>query len=423
MAVNIDALFQHLMEDPDIVPPEGEDKKDIALAMARQRAKQSNNNTKALSMASEDRSISKLLAFLLKADEDDVDPKEFTMHMRNFDKHKKVLEDGKQFPDTTKGRKEQKEFEDSKAYLAQEDKLPKIVDLHDDAMERLVGERAGEQPEGEEDDTATPTETPTTELEREGSVTRADRLQAEKQVVERERRAAMTPKEREADMAKKVVEALAAEEAEAKGATPHHSLTSAVEALSNAPPDVQLDHYGNDPDSPFHESRFGNDPKAYHNIHEKYRKEDLEEAFDHHVKPQSEGGAGKSPHSINFSGKPGTNLVESEVHNMMETFFESQGRQAAPTPAKIVSPTGALLEGGAATDLREGYGETTTEAQKWFDDNVPTPKSVGTQGVTEWDQYVKNNLEGASEEKTNDHLHTWLKGRGKSRSAPPKPTP
>ena len=105
MSVNIDALFQHLMEDPDIIPPEGEDKEDIAMAMARQRAKQSNNNTKALSMASADRSVSKLLYFL-KADDDDaesasgteelkpeIDTAEFGMHERNFRKHQgKVLE-------------------------------------------------------------------------------------------------------------------------------------------------------------------------------------------------------------------------------------------------------------------------------------------------------------------------------------------
>ena len=69
------------------------------MAMARQRAKQSNNNTKALSMASADRSVSKLLYFL-KADDDDaesasgteelkpeIDTAEFGMHERNFRKH------------------------------------------------------------------------------------------------------------------------------------------------------------------------------------------------------------------------------------------------------------------------------------------------------------------------------------------------
>jgi len=35
MSVNIDALFQHLMKDPDIIPPEGEDKEAIAMAMAK----------------------------------------------------------------------------------------------------------------------------------------------------------------------------------------------------------------------------------------------------------------------------------------------------------------------------------------------------------------------------------------------------
>ena len=82
MSVNIDALFQHLMEDPDIIPPEGEDKEDIAMAMATQRAKQSNNNTKALNMAGEDRTISKLLAFL-KAEGDTEEDKQYIIDYRN----------------------------------------------------------------------------------------------------------------------------------------------------------------------------------------------------------------------------------------------------------------------------------------------------------------------------------------------------
>ena len=102
MAVNIEALFQHLMKDPDIIPPEGESKKDIAIALATQRAKQASNNEKALNMAVEDRSVSKLLLFL-KADDDDdaeaasgsarevkpeIDRAEFNMHVANFDRLK-----------------------------------------------------------------------------------------------------------------------------------------------------------------------------------------------------------------------------------------------------------------------------------------------------------------------------------------------
>ena len=94
MSINIDALFQHLMEDPDIIPPEGEEKEDIAMAMATQRAKQSNNNIKALNMAKEDRSISKLLAFL-KAEGDTPEDKQFIedyrKHERNFGLHEKKI--------------------------------------------------------------------------------------------------------------------------------------------------------------------------------------------------------------------------------------------------------------------------------------------------------------------------------------------
>jgi len=107
MSVNIDALFQHLMKDPDIIPPEGEDKEAIAMAMAIQRAKQSNNNTKALSMATANRSVSKLLYFL-KAEDDDaesasgaeelkpeINPAEFAKHVANFDKHNERVSDAK----------------------------------------------------------------------------------------------------------------------------------------------------------------------------------------------------------------------------------------------------------------------------------------------------------------------------------------
>lgn len=68
MSINIEALFQHLMEDPDIIPPDGENKEDIAMAMATQREKQSNNNIKALNMAVDYSSVEKLLAFT-KAEE------------------------------------------------------------------------------------------------------------------------------------------------------------------------------------------------------------------------------------------------------------------------------------------------------------------------------------------------------------------
>ena len=69
MAVNIEALVQHLMEDPDIIPPDGQSKEDIARAMATQRAKQSSNNEKALNMVKADSSINKLLTFLNADDE------------------------------------------------------------------------------------------------------------------------------------------------------------------------------------------------------------------------------------------------------------------------------------------------------------------------------------------------------------------
>ena len=66
-SVNVDALFQHLMEDPDIIAPEGQRKEDIALAMAEQRARQSRNNEKALNMVKMDTNVDLLVDFLSKA--------------------------------------------------------------------------------------------------------------------------------------------------------------------------------------------------------------------------------------------------------------------------------------------------------------------------------------------------------------------
>ena len=66
-SVNVDALFQHLMEDPDIIAPEGQRKEDIALAMAEQRARQSRNNEKALNMVKMDSNVDLLIDFLSKA--------------------------------------------------------------------------------------------------------------------------------------------------------------------------------------------------------------------------------------------------------------------------------------------------------------------------------------------------------------------
>ena len=408
MSINIDALFQHLMKDPDIIPPEGEDKEDIAMAMATQRVKQSNNNTKALNMAKEDRSISKLLYFLKAEDDEEIDARAFTQHMRNFDKHKKVLEDGKDFPNTTKGRRDRKEFEDAKEYLAQEDKLPKIVDLHDDAMQRLVdAEDTSEAVDAEAEAPKAAPETPA----------RAQRVGVTPDEEERaagEARRQMSPEERKADRERRLEEQ--AEIDASADAAPHHSLTSAVDAISAAEPDVELDQYGNDPDSPFHVSRFGDDPKAYHNIHDAYSREDLEEAFDHHAKPKNEGGAGKSPHSLNFGGRKGGSIVESEVHSMMDNFYEAQGRQEAPSAP---APTSAK-EDDRGEAAKQMVAIEDSPASNWYEANVPG----GKEGGKAWDDYFNdNNLMDADEHKINEHLHSFLKGRGLKPTTPPKPTP
>ena len=157
MSINIDALFQHLMEDPDIVPPEGEEKEDIAMAMATQRARQSNNNIKALNMAKEDSTISKLLAFL-KADGDKEFIDEFNKHQRNFELHgKKMLaaakkgieyewpkikagdiEGDERVGETSyKGKVEKKQWDDAYEFLTEH--YPGMIDEHEKKIAWATG--------------------------------------------------------------------------------------------------------------------------------------------------------------------------------------------------------------------------------------------------------------------------------------------
>jgi len=403
MSVNIDALFQHLMKDPDIIPPEGEDKEDIAMAMATQRAKQSNNNLKALNMATADRSVSKLLYFLKAEDDEDDSPltpaqmNAYAKHLDTINKLTEKLQGGGKL--TAKQQRDWDAAEKFSEDIATPADLPGIHDVineHEEAMVDVVGEGAGEQPGEEDDDTATPAETPaetpTKAPQREGEFEREARLEAEERVARLERRAAMSPEERKEELARRVEEEEAKAGAEAmKDLKAHHSLTSAVDALSDAAPNVELDHYGNDADSPFHQSRFGDDPKAYHNIHAKYSKEVLEEAFDHHAKPKNEGGAGQSPHSINFGGRKDGSIVESEVHSMMDNFFESQGKQEVPSdaPSTPEAEEGADRPGIAremTPEAKEAARKVRTKiedtpASNWFEANVPDKGA----DATAWD--------------------------------------
>ena len=70
MPVNVKPLFDKIMKDPDVIPAEGQEKKDLVMEMVLQRATQAANNEKALSMANFDNPVSKLLDFvtLQKAD-------------------------------------------------------------------------------------------------------------------------------------------------------------------------------------------------------------------------------------------------------------------------------------------------------------------------------------------------------------------
>ena len=64
MTINYKPLFDKIMNDPDVIPEEGTDKEDLALSLITQRAKQSENNNKALSMAKDDDAVSKFLDFI-----------------------------------------------------------------------------------------------------------------------------------------------------------------------------------------------------------------------------------------------------------------------------------------------------------------------------------------------------------------------
>ena len=78
MSVNIKLLFDKIMNDPDIIPPSGQKKEDVAIAIAQQRVKQSENNIKALNMAKSKSSISDFINFI-QLEKAPRKPKEFNI--------------------------------------------------------------------------------------------------------------------------------------------------------------------------------------------------------------------------------------------------------------------------------------------------------------------------------------------------------
>ena len=64
-SINVQELFEKFMQDPEYIG-----KEELALAEAKQRAIQSMNNHKALSMAKMDSSLDLLTAFLQKGEHD-----------------------------------------------------------------------------------------------------------------------------------------------------------------------------------------------------------------------------------------------------------------------------------------------------------------------------------------------------------------
>lgn len=64
MTTSVKLLFDKIMSDPDIVTPAGEDKSEVALAIAQQRVKQADNNRRALNMAKAYPNASALTKFL-----------------------------------------------------------------------------------------------------------------------------------------------------------------------------------------------------------------------------------------------------------------------------------------------------------------------------------------------------------------------
>ena len=64
MVINLKPLIDKIMDDPDVIPEEGTDKKELATAIATQRAKQTINNNLALNLAKNSNSIQNLLDFV-----------------------------------------------------------------------------------------------------------------------------------------------------------------------------------------------------------------------------------------------------------------------------------------------------------------------------------------------------------------------
>ena len=64
MTTKVQLFYDKIMNDPDIIPPAGKKKEDIALAIAEQRVKQSENNNKSLNMAKSSSPVKKLSDFI-----------------------------------------------------------------------------------------------------------------------------------------------------------------------------------------------------------------------------------------------------------------------------------------------------------------------------------------------------------------------
>ena len=455
MSLNIDALFQHLMKDPDIIPPDGENKEDIAMALATQRAKQSSNNEKALNLAKDNNTVSKLLYFLKAEDEEnpefgsgsarevkqEVNTAEFNMHDKNFQKYRnRVFNARKQGKEpewdtiktgdrkgqlSTKGRTEKDEWEAAYEYLGEIEGY-KLVDEFDDILSEAL----------EEQDTGETQEVKPTDMSGDPEVEVLGDTEGEGGTGDssvgsgkgRGKRKGRGKGQGKGQGTSENLENLAAN---------IDNIIQNIKQQEQTDAQTALDEHGHKPGDRFHVSNFSQtSPTAYQNVHRDYNAKELNEAYAWYIKPTSKGGGGGKPEDLNYGKKKTGVLMAQPINNMMDLHAQAKG--TSPSTGKSPTPSTPSQQSTSSNPNRAIQMTQINRDSDWYDDNVPDTAA--------WDKHVQQLFRESAEaardnpdslnlnEDTpearhllNTHLHAYLteieanKPEGKGRRIPPPP--
>jgi len=401
MSVNIEALFQHLMEDPDLIPPEGEEKEDIAMAMATQRAKQSKNNVKALNMASEDRTISKLLAFLKAegdTDEEKAERAEFYKHEKNFGAHeKRVLAAAKtgtspwmtrkqseakqaklnkrkvetvERPDdqSYEGEIQQKEWEDAHAFF-QGIKDNTVVEEHNKKLDAAITGVQEAEGDPDADAPATAPEVPAPKAPPRQDTELSIEDEAEQRRVRRAARAGMTDAEKKEALDSEIKAANAARVKEGEAAEREFEAAARAKVSVGEAGDETPEE---DKSHPFHPSKFGDglkEQQGYHRVMEAAGNSSafLESVLDWNTRPMEDKGDPDHP-TLEFDDLPGNGRHPYSHH-------DGGNADANINPDKVI---------GMIRQYNEALEDKGKEAKRVEGEPIDAPKPSGARSLSEW---------------------------------------